>query len=407
MKAKQVSLEEAIALCQQDVRPVATTQVKLEQAVGRICAAQYCAPECIPAFDRSRVDGYALHQRDVSSSDSQNLNLVMVGSIKAGEHTQAVVNPGETWRIMTGAILPAGCGAVIKQEEVDRDSRSVTINKKVYPGDHIEKKGSTITRGSVLASPGQRLKAVDLEKLASAGVLGIQVYQRPGVYLIQTGDELVMPGNNLPTGKIYNSNRSQFFALILSRGARPLAGDGPTGDCIEDLADEITKGVQKAPLVIITGGTQQGDFDVVRAAMHKLKAHQLFAGIDIRPGHTTSAWLLDQSLIFNLPGNPKGGYLLFHALIRPVLNLMSGLNPADEKWLLLPLNQTHIKRQAHRCLNRGVLTFTPDGQCQLVPPEVGLEQPGWEVIADIPGLADQEDYFRSLVVGDELTLISH
>lgn len=397
----QVSLKEAVAICQQEVRPVSTVRVKLERTAGRICADQYCSAHSIPGFDRSRVDGFAIHSQDLTKlGDRKGLSLLPTGSIRAGELIRATLTPGETWRVMTGAVLPQGCAAVVKQEEVEVASSSITIYGEIGRDENIEKRGSTITAGSILVSPGQRLRATDIELLASAGLEEIEVYQRPDVYLVQTGDELVMPGSCLPEGKIYNSNRGQFFALILSVGARPLAGDGPTRDCMERLAEEIIKAVEAAPLVVITGGTQQGDYDLVPTVLNKLQARQLFAGVKIRPGHNTSAWYLNRTLVFNLPGNPSGGYLLFHALIRPVLNHLGGLRPADENWLSLPLNQANVKAQPQRCLKRGFLSISQNGQCQLFALPSWTGQFGWEVIADIPGVTENDQaVLRCLPVG--------
>ncbi len=397
----QVSLEEAVAICKQEVEVMSTARIKLERIAGRICADQYCSAHNIPGFDRSRVDGFAVHSQDLSKlGDHKGLSLLLTGSIRAGELIRATLTPGETWRLMTGAILPQGCAAVIRQEDVNIGSSSITIHREIGWGENIENKGSTVTAGSVLASPGQRLRATDIELLASAGFAEIEVYQRPKVYLIQTGDELVMPGNCLPEGKIYNSNRGQFFALILSSGARPLAGEGPTGDCVERLAEEIMRAVESAPLVIITGGTQQGDYDLVPAVLNKLQARQLFAGVKIRPAHNTGVWYLNRTLVFNLPGNPSGGYLLFHALIRPVLNHLSGLRPSDEAWVSLPLEQATVKAQPQRCLKRGFLSIGQNGQCQLFSLPSWTGQFGWEVIADIPGTTENDQgALRCLPVG--------
>lgn len=403
MHTVQVELEEAVAVCLQEAAPVATTMVKLEEAEGRICAENYYAQHNIPEFDRSRVDGYALHPLDVSRTGSQAvLTLPVAGSIKAGDQLQVILNPGSVWRVMTGAVLPRECAAVVKQEEVEDSPAGIIITNQILPGQNLEKTGSFMTAGTALTSPGQRIDALDAEKLASAGFTHIEVYQRPVVYLMQTGDELVMPGNPLPTGKIYNSNRSMFFALIREQGAQPVAGAGSTGDSIKHLVDDITRGVQKAPLIIITGGTHQGDYDLVSAALDKMGGRQLFAGINLRHGQSTSAWIVNRTLVFNLPGNPGGGYLLFHALIRPVLNQLRGLRPAGEKWLSLPLNQSSLQPQARRTLTRGTLIIKPDGQCQLVAPDLRWGQPGWEVIVDLPAAGSQAAALRCLPVRDSL-----
>jgi len=400
MQAVQVSLEEAVAICLQYARPSATASIELEQAQGRISAVSCFAPQDIPGFDRSRVDGYALHRLDVSKTSTHRpLNLSVAGSLKAGDQHQVTLYPLQTWRIMTGTVLPEECAAVVKQEDVEVSPAGITIYKEVLPGENIEFRGSVMAAGTPLLSPGQRISAWDAERLASAGFTHVEVFQRPAVYLMQTGDELVMPGNPLPRGKIYCSNRSLFFALIRSQGAQPVAGTGPTGDSIDQLVEEISRGVQQTRLVIITGGTQHGDYDLVASALQRIKgSRQLFAGIDIHPAHGTSAWLVNQSLVFNLPGNPGAGYVLYHALIRPVLNHLSGLESTCEKWISLPLEQTHLKPQKKRTLTRGVLIIAPDGKCQLVAPGMPADQPGWEVVVDLP--AGDKTGIRFLPVGD-------
>lgn len=400
MPNDKLALEKAVGKCLEAVRPVKTSWIKLEQAAGRICADQYTAADNIPAFDRSRVDGYAIHYQDLAVlKNNTTLCLSCTGHSKAGDYPQGILQPGETWRVMTGAALPQGCAAVIKHEHIESDLDRVVISKTIPEGENIEKVAQVMAAHAILALPGQELDANDVEILASGGYPRVKVYNQPRVYLIQTGDELLMPGVPLDPGKIYNSNRSQFFALVRSRGAIPLAGTGPAQDKKELLEDEIAAGTQKAGLVIITGGTQQGDYDVVPETLNDMKARQLFAGLDVKPGQRTSAWTLNKSLVVNLPGNPAGGYLLFHALIRPVLNKLCGKTETADNWLALLLTEGFDQPVTARTLARGMLIPSSEGNYRMLPINRWSGEAGWEMLLDIrPGYtrAGQTVYGRPI-----------
>lgn len=384
MSITNVSIERAIELCLQEVMPAGTHSVAIEAAYGRICAQSCSAPEDVPAFDRSRMDGYTIHEQDLPVRASRiPVHLKCTGYCQAGEIPDRFLLPGQTWRVMTGAVLPPGTGAVIKEEETKVLDDSVCIKCEIQPGRNIEKSGTVIKAGQLILQDGQEITALDMEKAALVGYTQLKVYTQPEVYIINSGTELTMPGEPLQPGHIYNSNRSLFYGLVSSLGGQPQAGTGPVKDDEESIIKEVLKGAGSAPLVIITGGTQQGDFDLVTAALEKLKSRRVFDGIQVRPGPRTSAWILDKTLIVNLPGNPQGGYVLYHALVRPILNQIKGKRSGSDKWGSFPLAET-ISSNASRCLSRGVICRGGNGQYQVSLLGFSPAVTGIEAIVDIP-----------------------
>lgn len=383
MSISNVSIERAIELCLQEVIPASNRSVAVEAAYGSICAQSFSASRHVPALDRSRMDGYAIHEQDIPVHSGTPVNLKCTGYCQAGEMPVRILLPGETWRVMTGAVLPPGTGAVIKEEETEVLDDTICLKGEIRAGQNIEKSGSVIKAGELILQDGQEITALDMEKAALAGHTQLKVYSRPEVYIINSGNELSMPGEPLLPGHIYNSNRSLFFGLVSSLGGQPRAGTSPVKDDEESIIREVIKGAGSVPLVIITGGTQQGDFDLVTVALEKLKSRRVFDGIQVRPGPRTSAWILHKTLIINLPGNPQGGYVLYHALVRPIINQLKGMRPGSDKWWGFPLAEP-ISSNASRCLSRGLICRGDNGQYQISLLGFGRPNTGIEAIVDIP-----------------------
>ena len=345
-------MELAVELCCANVGSRGFGKVLLENAVARICAEDVVAEVDMPGFERSLVDGYALREDDLGKGIT---SLQVAAVIPAGCGDEIILRPGQCARIMTGAPIPAGVAAVIKQEEVCKKDGLIFLTRKVKKGENIQSADSIYKKGHIIVSRGAELNAQNIEALAATGMVEIPVYHLPEIYLINTGSETIMPGGNLENGQIFQSNHSLLAAKAISRGCARPKGNGVTEDDISLIKKEIERGLESADLVIITGGTSYGDYDLVLPALEQNEIELLFTSIALRPGRNVTAGVKEGKLIINLPGHPGAVDILFDAIVLPVLRKMKGLSRYGNKWANIKLSQTIEKRIAQRTLMRAEL----------------------------------------------------
>jgi molybdopterin molybdotransferase len=307
---------------------VASEQVSSFSALGRVLAQVVTSPVDVPPLDNSAMDGYALRVADLTGTDT----LPTSQRIAAGQVGLAL-EPGTCARIFTGAPVPAGADAVVMQEhtEVGPDGR-VRFMQPVKARQNIRWQGEDITAGQTVLTPGLRLQAAGLGVAASVGCEHVSVFERPRVAVLTTGNELVMPGQPLPRGAIYNSNRHTLAALVQGTGA--VAADlGIVPDDLGSTRAALKQAAQQHDLVISSGGVSVGEEDHLRAAVEAEGGLQFWA-LAIKPGKPfVFGWIGREDgtrcLYMGLPGNPSASFVTFLLLVRPVLGLLAG-----ESWAL-------------------------------------------------------------------------
>ncbi len=362
---KSIGLEDAIALCSHWACPAGQEEVNLNAAFRRVSAQDLCAQLSVPDFDRSAVDGYAICQDDLAYTDEPRAFKV-IGERSAGHCHPISISRGETLRVMTGALLPAGTAAVIKQEEVRPSGSLIYPVIQPRPGENIQQRGSDIPLGMNLLKAGEILEAEGIERIACCGVERLRVYRHPRIYIINTGNELVLPGMPLQPGQIYHSNRSLLAAKVASAGGTPVLAETGVRDEIAVIASAIEKGVSSADMVIISGGTGSGTGDLVQDSWRELGADILFKGIDIVPGKGSAAAAYRQKLICNLAGHPGAVSLLFEVLINPIFALLRGESHSRE-WFEIILDSTVHKISDRRSLRRAEMIFAGPGESRARP----------------------------------------
>ena len=262
------------------IPPPNTETVNLLQAAGRILAEPVTADRDIPPFRRSTRDGYAVHSADLATLPAK---LKVIGEIKAGP-TQPPprLKRGETFSIMTGATVPEGADAVVMVEYTSQQADSVEISRAVVPGENIVPQGAEAKRASLLLDRGTRLNEAAIALAASVGESQLQVFVRPRVAVLTTGDEIVEVDATPSPTQIRNSNGYSLAVQIQKAGGEPvllpIAPDEPSR-----LRQLIEKGLQ-SDLLIITGGVSMGRYDLVEQVLTELKAEFLFTGAKIQPG---------------------------------------------------------------------------------------------------------------------------
>lgn len=334
--------EAALELILRCSRTLSGEVVELSAALGRVLREPVTTGRSLPPWDSSAMDGFALRAAEVRLGEP----LPVVGVVAAGHPATAPLPAGATMRIMTGAPLPAGADAVIMKEEADEHGGHVRFRSGAEPGQHIRRAGEDITAGEVVLPAGVLLGPGELGLLAALGRTLVQVYRRPQVAIVSTGDELVAADTAPGPGQIVNSNAHALLAQVTEAGAvgrvLPIAADDR--DAIAACFAEAAR----ADVVISTGGVSVGEFDYVRAGLARLGAVEQFSKVAMRPGKPLQFLLLpygcraapgavgggDEVLVFGLPGNPASSMVSFELFVRPALRRLLGFGPEA---LLRPL----------------------------------------------------------------------
>ncbi|HRI50298.1 MAG TPA: molybdopterin molybdotransferase MoeA [Pseudomonadota bacterium] len=339
-----LSPEAALALILHRCGPLGGEVVELSAALGRVLREPVKAGRCLPPWDSSAMDGYAVRAGEVQLGQP----LPVVGVIAAGHPATAPLAPGTVMRIMTGAPLPAGADAVIMKEEADEQAGAVRFRQVPTLGQHLRRAGEDIADGEVVLPAGALLGPGELGLLAALGRTILQVHRRPQVAIVSTGDELVTADVAPGPGQIVNSNAHALLAQVTEAGAvgrvLPIAADDR--DAIAACFAEAAR----ADVVISSGGVSVGEFDYVREGLAMLGAVEQFSKVAMRPGKPLQFLLLPrgpgaapgvepvsrgpEQLVFGLPGNPASSMVSFELFVRPALRRLLGLDAAA---LLRPL----------------------------------------------------------------------
>lgn len=340
---KNILLEEAQDLLLNHAVEMETEQICLSEALGRILSKDLTAAEAIPPFDRSPYDGYAFRGEDTEHATKEKpVMLEIIEEVPAGYAPQKKVSPGKAVKILTGAPIPEGADAVIKFELTEVKGESVFIFNPMKKGENIIHAGEDVLPGSVIECQGTMVSAPAMGMMAALGINRVPVYRRPRVAIVSTGDELLEVTKPLIPGKIRNSNSFTLLGYIKSIGAEPVL-IGIAKDKAEEVASLIEKGLEKADMVITTGGVSVGDYDVVGKSIDLIGAETLYWKIDIKPGSPTLAAVKDGKVILGLSGNPGAAMVVFQLLAFPYIKKMAGR--AD---YLTPKLEVTMKKDFHK-----------------------------------------------------------
>lgn len=296
----------------------------LSQCLGRTLARDITAGFDNPPFPRSAIDGYACHWEDtVPASHSTPVSLRVLEEIDAGHYSHTSVCRGEAVRIMTGAPIPRGCDCCIRQEDTDYGETDVAVFRNVKCWENYCFKGEDFKKGTLMIPAGRKLGYVETGILASLGLKDVPVIRTPRVALITTGDEVILPGDMLSEGKIYNSNLFLLNARLMELGITPVC-TGMIPDRPDQLAGALTGLSANADLIITTGGVSVGKKDIVRTSLNMAGARGIFWRVQLKPGSPTVFSILNHVPVVSLSGNPFGALANFELLIRPMLSKMTG-----------------------------------------------------------------------------------
>jgi molybdopterin molybdotransferase len=330
-----LSFEEALEKLLAAAQPVEETRsLPLTGALGRILAVSQQSTVAVPPLDNSAMDGYAVRLADITAA---GVCLPVSQRIPAGT-VGTPLQPGTAARIFTGAPVPAGADAVIMQERCEHGENGVVINHVPRDGENIRRAGEDISVGAEILKAGTKLRPQEIALAAAAGLPELPVYRRVRVGVFFTGDELVQPGEPLPPGAIYNSNRYALRALLEGMGCE-VRDLGAIADTLEATRDALRRAAADNDLVLTSGGVSVGEEDHVKPAVEAEGSLNMWK-IAIKPGKPLAfgeirktegkAWFL------GLPGNPVAAFVTFLTMVRPFILRLQGAASVSPRVLNLP-----------------------------------------------------------------------
>ncbi len=321
----RISIDDARRAVVEQAARLEAEEVALDDALGRVLAADAVAPGDLPPFSSSGMDGFAVLAADTSAAPAR---LQVVGEARAGAPAPMAVQGGTAIRVSTGAQMPDAADAVVRQELTESRDGEVVVLEAVAPGNDVRYAGEDVPAGATILRAGTLLGAAEIGGLAAVNIARPRVVRRPRLALVSTGDEIVDPGRDLAPGEIRDANRPALTAAARAAGADVIASLR-VGDDREDTIAALAEALQGADVVATIGGVSVGPHDHVRPALESLGARQVFCRVSLKPGGQVCFYVAaDGTLVFALPGNPASALTAFRVLVVPALYGMLGRGQA-------------------------------------------------------------------------------
>ncbi len=352
-----LKVRDAIELILSEITNLGTETVKTGESAGRVLALDITAGRSNPPWDNSAMDGYALRAEDVASaSEAAPVRLRVLYDLPAGGVPSGPVGPGEAVRIMTGAPTPEGADAVVMVERTRKatdNENEVEILAPAKPGQNIRKEGEDFGPGDLVLREGTLIRPAEILMLATIGRATVEVYRRPRVAVVSTGDELVDIETEPKPGKITNSNGYALTALVREAGAE-CANLGIARDDREILTEKFTEAAGY-DCIISSGGVSVGDYDLVKAVLKDLGSEMKFWKVALKPGKPLAFGVIGGRPAFGLPGNPVSSMVAFEQFVRPALLKMAGRKDIFKKTFPARLTREIRKKPGRMTFLRGTL----------------------------------------------------
>ena len=343
-----VSVSDALKIMLDSVKPLQNQEeISILEARGRVLAEDIFAAENIPPFNNSAMDGYALRSEDVKqAAKGDDVSLKIIGEIQAGGDFQGKkITQGTAIRIMTGAPMPDGADAVVMVEETREKDDFVYLARSINKKENVRFAGEDLPKGGKVLDKGEVLKSADIGLLASLNHQKINVYPKPKVAIISTGDELVDLGVPLPPGKIRNSNAFTLYSEVLKYNGLPYYL-GIAKDTKEATLKKIKEALDY-DIIITSGGVSMGQYDFVKEVLLDLGFDLKIKKIKMKPGKPLAFGVKGKSVFFGLPGNPVSTLIAFIEFVRPVLLKFMG-NSSYEKPLVEAILDDELVKKPER-----------------------------------------------------------
>ena len=305
-------------------------EIDCEDAYGRVLFNDVYSRMDFPPFDKALKDGFAILSEDSFGASEESPNtLEVIDFLEAGSVTDKKVEKGKCVEISTGAAMPEGADAVVMVEYSEKFDDKVNLLTTATPSQDVAKKGSDIGEGNLILEKGDVLTPGKIGVLLSQGFKTIDVFKRPSVGVISSGNEITMQGEDLPFGKIYdvNGNMIKNDAISCGSDARFL---GVVRDSYDEVKEKIQKSLKDVDILLCSGGTSAGLGDVMKHVLDEL-GEVYIHGISVQPGKPTIVGVIGEKLVIGLPGNPVSALMIFNAFVAPSLAKMAGIEKEFEQ----------------------------------------------------------------------------
>jgi putative molybdopterin biosynthesis protein len=309
-----------------DCTPRGIEMVPLDEALGRVLAADVVSPVDVPSFDRSNVDGFAVVAEDTFGASEEVPRFVALGEeeIHTGVVPATTIHSGQAVLIATGGMVPRGADAVVMVEHAEIRDGELRVRRAVTAGSGVSFAGTDITSGETVLRRGQLLTSRDTGVLAAIGVARVSVWRKPIVAILSTGDEIIAPGEQMLPAKVYDSN-----SQVIADAVRELGGDprrlGIVHDDVVALRQRLGYALKFADMVLLSGGTSKGAGDVSYRVVAELNDPGIVAhGVALKPGKPICLAASDGRAVVVLPGFPTSAIFTFHEFVAPVIRMLAG-----------------------------------------------------------------------------------
>jgi molybdopterin molybdotransferase len=366
-----ISLDAARAIIDGALRPIDRIEnVALDATHGRVLAQDVVATADVPPFSRAAMDGYAVRAADTAGATPTHPAIfTCIEKVFTGQMPARTVGKGQCTEIATGAPMPPGADAVVMVEQTAADVSRIQIFAAAEPGQNIGHQGADIKSGD---------RVMRVGALAALGLAHVDVYARPRVAILSTGNEIIDPGQPLEPGQIYDINRFTLAAVIAEHGGVPVP-HRTAADTIADLSRAVDECLDDDVLVF-SGGTSVGERDLILDALSS-KGEVLFHGISVKPGKPTAFGLVHAKPFFGMPGYPSSCLSNAHILLVPALRRIARLPPHAVKTITLPLA-------------RRVVSTSGRHQFYTVRVADGAAVPAYKASGDITSMSQADGYFE-------------
>ena len=352
---------EAIATIVAGFSPLPTESVSLSEALGRVLAADVAAGLNNPPSDVSAMDGYAVRAADVATTPAI---LEQIGESAAGQGFSGSVGAGQCVRIFTGAPVPEGADAIVIQEDTEADGTRITMKEAPVPGRWIRRAGMDFAEGDVLLRAGIRLTGRHLGLIAAMNRPEVTVYRKPRVAILATGDELVLPGEDVGPDQIVSSNGVALVAYVREMGGEPI-DLGIARDTLASLTEKLAA-AKEADLLVTIGGASVGDHDLVQKALGGEGFELNFYRVAMRPGKPLIFGRMGDVPVLGLPGNPVSVGVTSLLFLKPAIETMLGL-PSETRTETALLGRDLGANDQRQDYLRSTLRFDGDGNRVATP----------------------------------------
>lgn len=387
-----IYISEAISIVKLHSTPLVKSVIKpIEKAGGYVLFEDILSPINMPPFRQSAMDGYALNLGD-------DLSYKLIGEVKAGDGNNPELKQGEAVRIFTGAPVPDTANAVMMQEKVEVKDDRITIAHDIPLEHNIRPLGEQVKAGDIALKKGKKLTPAAIGYLISLGITEVSVYKKPNIAIVTTGNELIEAGQELPYGKIYESNSKMLLSALYNLKFYDIT--------LYKVEDDYTKtvgilssAVNDNDLVMITGGISVGDYDYVGKALRELRVKQLFYKVKQKPGKPLFFGKKDDTKVFALPGNPAAALSCFYVYVYIALQQMMNRQTVELPRVTAKASNKFQKRGDRPQFLKGICT---NGHVEILN---GQNSSMLQTFALANALVYAPEEVSEIKIGDELEVI--